>query len=53
MRATHQKIGLFLGSMAFGLLLILPRTEAARVGAVAALMVVWWMTEAIPIKGDP
>jgi sodium-dependent dicarboxylate transporter 2/3/5 len=44
-----------MGAAAFLLLLVLPRpvalsTEAWRTAAVAVLMAVWWMTEALPIS---
>ncbi|MDH3227574.1 MAG: anion permease, partial [Thermoleophilia bacterium] len=49
-----QRYGLVLGGVAFALLLLLPAPEALgeagwRTAAVAILMAVWWMTEAIPI----
>jgi solute carrier family 13 (sodium-dependent dicarboxylate transporter), member 2/3/5 len=49
-----QRYGLVLGGAAFVVLLLLPAPEALgvagwRTAAVAALMAVWWMTEAIPI----
>ena len=51
---TRRKIGLWLGPLLFSILLILPRPigmppEAMKVAGVAALMAVWWITEAIPI----
>jgi sodium-dependent dicarboxylate transporter 2/3/5 len=47
-------IGLGVGIIVFVLILVLPRSanlsaEAQRVGAVAALMGIWWMTEALPL----
>jgi len=47
-------VGLWLGPLLFAVLMLLPRPEgmppeALRVAAVAALMAVWWITEAIPI----
>jgi len=49
-----KKIGLVLGLLLFGLFLLLPTPEGLspegmRAGAVAVLMAVWWMTEAIPL----
>ncbi len=49
-----QRYGLVFGAVAFVLLLLLPAPEALgtagwRTAAVAVLMAVWWMTEAIPI----
>ena len=49
-----QRIGLVVGPLAFVLLLVLPAPgELSPVGwrtaAVATLMAVWWMTEAIPL----
>lgn len=49
-----QRIGLFGGAAVFAVLLLLPAPEGLalegwRTAAVAALMAVWWMTEAIPI----
>ena len=46
--------GLGLGAAAFALMLILPppgdmNANAWRVAAVAALMAIWWLTEAIPV----
>jgi len=48
------RAGLVVGAGLFALLLLLPApsgmsAEAWRTSAVAALMAVWWMTEAIPI----
>jgi len=50
----RSKIGLFLGPALFLIILLLPTPEgltpeAQIVGAVALLMAVWWVTEAIPI----
>jgi len=50
----RQRSGLLIGPALFGLLLALPSPEGLppagmRVGAVAVLMAVWWITEAIPI----
>jgi sodium-dependent dicarboxylate transporter 2/3/5 len=50
----RSQIGLFLGPVLFLAILLLPLPEAMsvqglRVAAVAALMAVWWLTEAIPI----
>ena len=49
-----QRIGLVLGGLLFVALLLTPAPEALgtpgwRTAAVAMLMAVWWMTEAIPI----
>ena len=51
---NRQRIGLILGPVLFLLMLLLPRPEgmdpaAQAVAAVALLMTVWWITEAIPI----
>ena len=47
-------IGLLLGPLLFTLVLFLPlpdgmMPQGLRVAAVAVLMAVWWVTEAIPI----
>ncbi|WP_027184769.1 SLC13 family permease [Desulfovibrio inopinatus] len=52
--SNSQRIGFFLGPIVFILILLLPlpegmKPEALRVGAVTALMAIWWITEAIPI----
>ncbi len=52
--ARRPVFGLLLGAGLFVLLLVLPPPEgmppvAWRVAAVAALMAIWWVTEAIPI----
>ncbi len=49
-----KQIGLFTGILAFLLILLIPPTnglsyQAIKVAAVAVLMTVWWVTEAIPI----
>ncbi len=47
-----RRIGYILGPMAFGLVLLLDPGQtvlATRVLAVAAWMLVWWVTEALPI----
>ena len=54
MYGTRRQIGYFLGPALFLLCLILPGPEgmdanALRVAAVAILMAIWWITEAIPI----
>jgi solute carrier family 13 (sodium-dependent dicarboxylate transporter), member 2/3/5 len=53
-RTKTQKIGLALGPILFGLALCLDldpsRPVVPRMAAVAALMAVWWITEAIPIS---
>jgi solute carrier family 13 (sodium-dependent dicarboxylate transporter), member 2/3/5 len=53
-RGTRSKIGLLFGPVVFLALLLLPAPEgmnpaAWRTAAAAALMVVWWITEAVPI----
>ena len=49
----RRRVGLLLGPVIFFGLLWLPleegRPELARMAAVAGLMAVWWITEAIPI----
>lgn len=55
MLERRKKIGFFSGPLVFILILIfLPGSttlspEAAKVAAVASLMTIWWITEAIPI----
>ena len=48
-----QLIGLVLGAVAFVALLLFPvdasNEAASRLAAVAALMAIWWITEAIPL----
>jgi sodium-dependent dicarboxylate transporter 2/3/5 len=49
-----QRFGLILGGVAFSIMLVLPAPaglghEGWRTAAVAVLMAVWWMTEALPI----
>lgn len=49
-----KQIGLFLGPLAFLILLLIPvpevfSAEAWRVIALASFMLVWWVTEAVPI----
>ena len=51
---SAKKIGLFLGPAVFLLILLLPNppglnTEAWKVLAVAAIMLIWWVTEAVPL----
>ncbi|MDT8409404.1 MAG: DASS family sodium-coupled anion symporter [Wenzhouxiangellaceae bacterium] len=51
---TRQRTGLLAGPIVFVLMLLLPAPaalapEAWRVAAVAVLMVVWWISEALPI----
>lgn len=50
----RSRIGLFLGPALFLLIVLLPTpetltTQAHMVGAVAVLMAVWWVSEALPI----
>ncbi|MCI0506625.1 MAG: DASS family sodium-coupled anion symporter, partial [Gammaproteobacteria bacterium] len=52
--AARQTTGLFLGPLLFALLLLLPAPEGLTdagmaVAAVALLMAVWWVSEALPI----
>jgi len=52
----HKKIGLLGGLAVFVLLLMAPTPEGMsveghRAAAVAFLMAVWWMTEALPLAG--
>jgi len=54
MYSTRQAVGLVLGPALFALILMLPlpegmSPEALKVAAIATLMAVWWITEAIPI----
>jgi sodium-dependent dicarboxylate transporter 2/3/5 len=51
---ASQKIGLFLGPLVALIVILIPgpeglSSEAQRVGAIALLMSIWWITEAIPI----
>jgi sodium-dependent dicarboxylate transporter 2/3/5 len=51
---TRQRFGLVLGLFFFALILLLPPPEGLnaagwRAAAVAALMAVWWLAEAIPV----
>ena len=52
-RIQSRTVGLWLGLAAFAWLLLFPvdagNPPASRLAAVAALMAVWWMTEAIPL----
>jgi len=53
-RGTRARAGLVLGSVLFGLVLLLPAPEglsdaAWRTTGVGLLMATWWVTEAIPI----
>ena len=52
-RGRAATLGLWLGIAAFALLLLFPvapgNPPASRLAAVAALMAIWWMTEAIPL----
>jgi len=49
----HKKLGLFLGIIAFIFILSIPISglspSGKKVFAVASLMAIWWITEAIPI----
>ena len=54
MYSYRNRIGLFTGAAVFFIILLLPLPAgmppaALRVGAIASLMAVWWLTEAIPI----
>ena len=54
MYGMRNRIGLALGPVAFILILLMPLPEgmspaARRVAAVAALMAIWWITEAAPL----
>ncbi len=54
MYQLRQKIGFFAGPIVFIVLLFLPPGKglspaALKVGAVASLMTIWWITEAVPI----
>ena len=50
---VRRTLGLFAGPLAFALLLVLPppvpRVEAARLTAILAWVLIWWITEAVPI----
>lgn len=53
-RARYQDVGLILGPIVFTLLLLTDKPDAIsldawHVVAVAALMAIWWATEAIPV----
>ena len=48
----RRTVGLFLGPIAFALVLLIPfdlEPNQHRLAAILALVVVWWVTEAIPI----
>jgi sodium-dependent dicarboxylate transporter 2/3/5 len=52
--SVRQRLGLFLGPALFVVMLVVPTPramspEAQKMAAVALLMSVWWITEAIPI----
>jgi len=51
--SLRNRIGLIVGPVAFLVLLLIPLEEGkpllSRMVAVAALMAIWWITEAIPI----
>ncbi len=52
--SPRKRIGLFLGPVLFALMLVLPTPggmtpQGQRMAAIALLMSVWWITEAIPI----
>ncbi len=54
MYGTRQRIGLALGPALFILILVMPLPDgmspaARKVAAVAALMAIWWITEAAPL----
>ena len=54
MKNRRKKIGFFLGPALFLLILFLPvpeemKPKAMKTAAIAVLMAVWWITEAIPI----
>ncbi len=53
MHWNGRLLGLWLGVAAFALLLLFPvspeNQPASRLAAVAALMAIWWMSEAIPL----
>lgn len=51
----YQRFGLFFGAVVFLLIMLISTPvdatpKALRVGAVTALMAIWWITEAIPIS---
>ncbi|GAB5551013.1 MAG: DASS family sodium-coupled anion symporter [Saprospiraceae bacterium] len=51
---SSKRIGLFLGPIAFLILLFIPNpaglnTEAWKVLAIAVFMLIWWITEAVPL----
>lgn len=51
---SSKRIGLFLGPIAFFLLLFIPNPaglnpEAWKVLAIAVFMLIWWITEAVPL----
>ena len=50
----RQRIGLWLGPLLLLAILLLPRpeglsSEAQRVGAVVAMMAIWWLLDAVPV----
>jgi sodium-dependent dicarboxylate transporter 2/3/5 len=52
--STRQRVGLFVGPLAFLTILLIPAphrlsSEAWSVAGVAIFMAIWWVTEAIPI----
>ena len=54
-KSMTQKVGLFLGPTLFILLMLFPDPDpefpkASAMGAVAALMAIWWITDAIPLS---
>jgi len=54
MHGVRQKVGLLLGPVLFGAVYLMPLPRgmdptALAVAAVAVLMAIWWITEAIPI----
>jgi sodium-dependent dicarboxylate transporter 2/3/5 len=50
---ARRTLGLFAGPLAFALLLLmpppLPGVEAARLAAIMAWVLIWWISEAVPI----
>ncbi len=51
---NYKSVGLWLGLILFGIVLLVPfpeelSPEAQKTAAVAVLMIIWWISEAIPI----